>query len=70
VREARRGDPARLLRRFASRDDSLKITGDWYQSREFSFPLPPLEEQSEIVTVMKAANANLPALLQKEKTVE
>jgi len=31
VREARRGDPARLLRGSASRNDSLKITGDWYQ---------------------------------------
>jgi len=29
VREARRGDPARLLRRFASRNDSPKITGHW-----------------------------------------
>jgi len=33
VREARRGDPARLLRRFASRNDSPKITGDWCKLR-------------------------------------
>jgi len=32
VREARRGDPARLLRRSASRNDSLNIKGRWYKA--------------------------------------
>ena len=31
VREARRGDPAGLLRRYASRNDSLFIKGRWYR---------------------------------------
>jgi hypothetical protein len=30
VREARRGDPAGLLRRFAPRNDSVFSSGDWY----------------------------------------
>jgi len=32
VREARRGDPARLLRRFASRNDNPNIKGDWFKT--------------------------------------
>ena len=31
VREAYRGDPAGLLRRYASRNDSLIFTGRWHQ---------------------------------------
>jgi len=33
VREARRGDPARLLRRSASRNDRLNFKGRWYDIR-------------------------------------
>ncbi len=44
VREARRGDPARLLRRVASRNDSPKITGDWSYlvGESFDSPWPGL----------------------------
>jgi hypothetical protein len=31
VREARRGDPAGLLRRYAPRNDRLFFIGRWYQ---------------------------------------
>ena len=40
VREARRGDPARLLRRSASRNDSLNIKGRWYKAKR------PLQERT------------------------
>ena len=30
MREARRGDPSGLLRRFAPRNDSVFSSGDWY----------------------------------------
>ena len=55
----------RYFTRVAKRTTNLASTNKT-QVRAFRFPLPPLEEQRQIVEVVKASKAKIRALEQKE----